>query len=761
MDTLRYKIKINGIVQGVGFRPFVFRLAHENNLTGFVNNSKDGVVVEIEGSSENITNFQTKLFSQTPSQASILDLSKKQMPPQGDKKFIIKKSSTHEKPDVFISPDIAICDDCLSDTFDPKNRRYLYPFTNCTNCGPRYTILTQSPYDRPNTSMQPFQLCKKCLEEYNNPYDRRFHAQPNACSKCGPTLYLKTDNKIISKDVIKKTSELLLKGKIGAIQGIGGFHLAVDAKNDKAVSDLRKRKGRSHKPFALMAKNIEIICKYCNPSETEIKLLKNPIHPICLLHKKNSQGISDAIAPRNNYLGFMLPYTPLHYLLFEYGCEILVMTSGNYSEEPIAITVDDVEKRLNTIYDFILYHDRKIYQRCDDSIVKLLNNNPVVIRRSRGFVPHPVQLKDNMVTEILACGAELKNTFALSRQNFVFFSQHIGNLDNPVTFDFYDQSISHLSRLLDIKPQIIAHDLHPEYLSTKWAHKQKNIRKIGIQHHHAHFASVLAEHNITEPVIGLILDGTGYGLDGSIWGGEIFIGNLKKMDRIAWLEPVLMPGGTQAVQEPWRMAVSYLYHTFGNDLKKLDIPFLKTSTNNIDFILQLLDKKINCPATSSCGRLFDAVSSILGICHINTFEAQAAIELEMACEMNDENRYINIFNDTPVSGQLSVKPLIKAIVNDIQEKTKTSKIAVKFHLSLADLFIQTIQTISKQTKINKVALSGGVFQNKIFFTYLANKLKKSHIIVYSNQIIPANDGGIALGQLALANAILKSEQVPR
>ncbi len=627
----RQRIRVNGIVQGVGFRPFVFKLASQLNLAGFVGNDSEGVIIEIEGPGKSLDAFGRRLHDDAPPLSSIVRFHIEEIDVQGETGFSIRESRREPTTSTLISPDVAVCDDCLRELFDSKDRRYRYPFINCTNCGPRYTIVEQIPYDRPLTSMKRFPLCPECDREYNDPSDRRFHAQPNACPACGPRLFL-YDNKgmVDSADPLREAVSRLRDGKIVAIRGVGGFHLAVDAHDESAIERLRLRKGRAEKPFALMAPDVESILKYCLVTDEEEKLLTHYRRPIVLLEKNDKCRLPDSIAPHNRYLGFMLPYSPHQHLLIRDNFDSLVMTSANLSEEPIAIGNDEAIARLKDIADYFLLHDREILQRCDDSIATVTNGYTHVIRRARGFVPAPVFIKRETSRSILACGGELKNTIALSRGNQVFLSQHIGDLDNPAAFNFFENSIEHLGRILEITPEAIAHDLHPEYLSTKWAVRQ-TLPVVGIQHHHAHLVSVMADNGVTEPTIGIILDGTGYGTDGTIWGGEVLIGDAGGFERHAWLEPVAMPGGTAAIMQPWRMAMSYLYHTYGSDFVDLGLPPCgKSDRKTLDMIVQMIDKEINSPMTSSCGRLFDGVSAMLGIRHEVNYEAQAAIELEMA-----------------------------------------------------------------------------------------------------------------------------------
>lgn len=756
MVLRREKIRVNGIVQGVGFRPFVYRLAKECQLGGYVNNNSDGVLIEVEGTSESLAQFHRRFREEAPPLSRIVDLTVEEIAPQGEVSFSIIASRRDSRPSTFISPDVSVCADCLAELFDPTNRRYRYPFINCTNCGPRYTIVQRIPYDRPNTSMRVFPMCPACEQEYHDPANRRFHAQPNACPQCGPqvTLRDRTGKRMDTDDPIGAAVALLQQGKILAIRGLGGFHLAVDAHNDEAVQELRRRKGRAEKPFALMAPNLASVEKFCFVSSRERELLQQQTRPIVLLKKRSQHDLALSVAPGHRYWGFMLPYTPLHYLLLRDNFEALVMTSGNYSEEPIAIGNEEALERLAPLADHLLLHNREILQRCDDSIVRFAANTPRLIRRSRGYVPAPVFLVKPTCRRVLACGGELKNTIALSRGNAVFFSQHIGDLDNPAALEFFENSVTHLQKILEIKPELIAHDLHPEYLSTKWALQQERLRRRGVQHHHAHLVSVMSENSIEEKTIGLILDGTGYGTDGTIWGGEVLIGDARSFERFAWLQPVALPGGEAAIRQPWRMALSYLFAAFGDRLFDLSLPFLRHLRHEqIAVILQMIEKKVNSPLTSSCGRLFDAVAALLDIRREVNYEAQAAIELEMMADETDQKIYTGAIPAKSTSGPIAVVPLIQKLVEDIRARTPKEGVAVRFHRTLGELFVEAARHAREVTSINRVGLSGGVYQNVFFFTNVVRRLQEEGFEVLTHRQVPTNDGGLALGQVVIADAL--------
>ncbi len=753
MCIKREKIVISGIVQGVGFRPTVYRLAKELSLSGFVSNNACGVHIEIEGENSQLEKFHNRLQSAPPPLSKIKNYAVDIIPIRKDSKFEIQLSKHNTPPTALISPDIATCDDCLREMFDPNDRRYLYPFINCTNCGPRFTILKSIPYDRALTSMSSFPLCPQCQSEYDNPTDRRFHAQPNACAVCGPQLSLHDGTTIInSENMIADVIKYLQEGKIGAIKGIGGFHLAVDPSNIKATETLRVRKGRAEKPFALMAKDIQTIKKYCYLSEEEIELLTSYKRPIVLLKKKENCTLPENIAPHNQHLGLMLAYSPVHHLLLQSEFDCLVMTSANLSEEPIVIDNQEAIDRLTGIADFFLLHNREILKRCDDSIVRVLDNKTQIIRRSRGYVPLPNFINDKITHSVLAVGGELKNSIALSRDDTVFLSQYIGDLDNPKAYDFFEETISHFSKILEIKPNYIAYDMHPEYLSTKWA-KSQDLPSVAVQHHHAHMVSVMAENNYYDKAIGIILDGTGYGTDGTIWGGEVLVGDALSVERFSFLKQVRLPGGTAAIKEPWRMALAYLHATYRNDIPN-DLPFMRSlDKNKIDIVYQMIDKQINSPFTSSCGRLFDAVSALLNIRQTINYDAQAAIELEAIATTGA----VPTITPITINGTfIDTTELIRNIVNMILDNKPTADIALYFHYQLAEYFIAAAISAKEKYALNRVALSGGVYQNKIFYTQMLKRLQDENFSVLIHTELPTNDGGLALGQIIIADALINA-----
>ncbi len=774
----RRRIRLEGIVQGVGFRPFTHRIARECGIAGFVRNESGGVLIEAEGLAPELDHFLERLLSEHPPYARVVRHSENPLLPRGEEGFTIQRSAAGPAGAAFISPDLAVCPDCLAEMHDPAGRRYRYPFLNCTRCGPRYSIVRSLPYDRSRTSMAPFSMCAACRTEYDDPLDRRFHAQPTACPDCGPRLWLSGPDgqPIPDPDPVAAVWRLLGAGKIVAVRGIGGFHLCVDAQNGEAVETLRQRKGRGRKPFALMARDLATIRSWCEAGAEEQALLESPARPIVLLRALESDESSVmepasagsavrprplpwAIAPGQKYHGFMLPYTPLHHLLLAGPLPVLVMTSGNLSEEPIAIGNEEALARLGGIADAFLLHDREILQRSDDSIIRMAAGAPMIMRRSRGYVPEPVLLARPLPEPLLAVGGELKNTIALARGSEIFLSQHIGELDNPEALAFFRHAIGHLQQLLRIEPQVIVHDLHPDYLSTQWALAQPAVRRIAVQHHHAHLASVLAEHRLEGPCIGIILDGTGYGSDGTIWGGEVLLGGASSFTREAWIEPVAMPGGAAAARDPWRMAISYLFKAFGRECLDLDLEVLHFQPRpELELLIEAMEKGVNSPLTSSCGRLFDAVAAIFGLCFVNTYEAEAAMALEMTAGPENGSRpplEELLGPDFQPRGPLRLGHYIRRLVQRTLEGCALSQRAQRFHLTLADIFFLAAADVRTRSGANRVVLSGGVFQNLLLYTRLRQLLEGEGFQVFTNRLVPVNDGGLALGQAAVAAAQLR------
>ncbi|HPZ08337.1 MAG TPA: carbamoyltransferase HypF [Candidatus Eremiobacteraeota bacterium] len=739
-------IKVQGIVQGVGFRPFIHKLAGDSKLSGYILNCPEGVLIEVEGEKENIESFYKDISLKEPPAARIIHSAIYYQTLKGFNEFTIKKSQRDGKNSIFISPDLAICSDCRRELSDPEDRRYNYPFINCTNCGPRYTIIKDIPYDRPFTTMKDFIMCPLCKKEYEDIEDRRYHAQPDCCSSCGPALSWYEGDLKETEGSLEKACEAIKGGKIIALKGLGGFHLVCDATRDEAVLLLRQRKHRPHKPFAVMFPDIDILANYVHITEEAIELLRGSISPIVMLKKKDRTDLSKEVAPGLSDIGSMIPYTPLHEILFKAGnFKALIMTSGNLQDEPIQIKNDECRETLKSIADGFLFHNRDIARRCDDSVVKILNKNFQIIRRARGYTPLPVRCEMTSPITILGCGAEFKNTFCIYKDDFAFLSPHIGDLHNFETLSYYEETIEHYCSLYDISPSVIAYDLHPSYLSTDYALKRKAKIKIPVQHHHAHFASCLAEHSIKDRSIGVIFDGTGYGTDGKIWGGEFFIGDSKEVERAGYIKYYPMPGGDMAAVEGYRMALSYLYAVFKEEIWSL--PWIEgQEEKKIRNIINLIKSNINCPETSSMGRLFDGMSALLDICHVASYEGQAAMELEnMVAEWVD-TCYPFLLEEEIIN----IDPLIYEVVTDIKKGIHKSIIAAKFHNTISMIVRDKCQKIRKLDNLNTVILSGGVFQNFCLSCKIQKILQEKGFNVYQNLKIPTNDGGISLGQVAVA-----------
>lgn len=739
-----YEIKVSGLVQGVGFRPFIYRIAHENGIFGWVENNLRGVVIHAEGSAAKIKNFIDDITLKAPPAAMInaVDLSPAQ--PQDHTAFIITKSSDNNQGVTEISPDIAVCRDCLDD-MKSQPHRVGYPFTNCTNCGPRFTIIKDLPYDRHKTTMDVFEMCPQCRSEYSDVLDRRFHAQPVACNHCGPEYALLLNGETIKgiKKILEKTASLLEEGKIIAVKGLGGFHLMCDATSEEAVATLRSRKLREGKPFAVMCRNLSTLEDYATLNETEREMVTSWRRPIVLVRHKKEPAPS--VCNGFHRMGAMLPYMPFHYQLFEKTTlPALVLTSGNLSDEPIILNNEEAANRLGKIADATLTYNRNIHNRTDDSVGFVAGGKPTLIRRSRGYAPSPIRTSLN-VDGIFAAGAELTNSFAVGREKLAILSQYIGDLKNYETYGFYEESVEKFFRLFRVEPKIAAIDLHPDYFSTNFG-KTLGIKTISIQHHHAHIASCMAEHGLDEPVIGVAFDGTGLGDDGNIWGGEFLVCDLQSYSRAAHFEYIPLPGGDQVTKEPWRTAVSYLRHTFGDAFKELPVGFLKNiPESKVNLIGEMLEKKINTPLSSACGRLFDAVSALINLCPVSTFHAEAPMRLESIADTSIKESYS--FEGDKI---LSFKKMIREILEDLGKRLPLPVISAKFHNTMTTVIVTTAEKIRQEKGIEKVVLSGGSFQNAILLDTAVGQLEKSGFQVFTHHNIPSNDGGIALGQLVIA-----------
>ncbi len=794
MNLSARHITVTGVVQGVGFRPFVYRLAHAHGLTGWVLNHSGGVEIAVEGTDEALTAFVRDLEAQAPPLARIAHIQVADVTPAGYTAFEIRHSVAEEGRYQLISPDIATCSDCLRELLDPADRRYRYPFTNCTNCGPRFTIIADIPYDRPLTTMRDFVMCPQCQAEYDNPLDRRFHAQPNACPVCGPHVWLEAsshltphasritphESRIASGDeAIRATGRILREGGIVAIKGLGGFHLACDATNEHAVRALRERKRRPDKPLAVMMATLDEIGQHCHVSTEEERLLTSPECPIVLLRWKSESNVSRLVAPRHRYLGGMLPYTPLHHILLRDVGRPLVMTSGNLSEEPIARDNDEALRRLSHLADYFLLHNRDIYARYDDSVWFVPLSTPQPIRRARGYAPFPILLPFK-VRPVLACGPELKNTFCLTKDTYAFVSQHIGDMENLETLEHFEDTIALYRRLFRIEPEIVAHDLHPDYLATKWAKqearggkqeagsrkqeaggkKQEDIVHPAscilnlascilhpVQHHHAHIAACLADNGWQPedgPVIGVAWDGTGYGSDGHIWGGEFLVADYRGFRRVGQLEYLPMPGGEAAIHNPYRLTIGYLYALTG----RLSAWDTGASAEEVQIIRQQVDRHLNCPYTSAGGRLFDAVAALLGVCTRVSYEGQAAIELEMQAEEGEPGAAYPFDVDGSV---IRLRPLFEALLADREHGATVAEMAWRFHVTVAEMIQALCERIATETELRTVALSGGCFQNRLLLALTVPRLETAGLRVLLHRQVPCNDGGVSLGQAVVAH----------
>jgi hydrogenase maturation protein HypF len=756
----RRAIAISGTVQGVGFRPFVYGLASQLELCGFVRNQTDGVRIEVEGDRSRLDQFLLQLSANKPPLARIERVSWEPRPPLGDSRFRIETSAGGATGPVIIPPDIATCDDCLRELFDPHDRRYRYPFLNCTNCGPRLTIVESAPYDRERTTMSAFTMCPACCAEHENPKDRRFHAQPIACPACGPRLALRdgAGKPLEGGDALARFADALRGGGVGALKGLGGYHLACDATNDAAVAGLRRRKQREEKPFAVMVTDLDSARALCDIDEAERDLLCSPRRPIVLLRKRMGSPLGPGIAPGNPRLGLMLPYTPLHHLLLrEMGGRPLVMTSGNRCDEPIAVGEPEVYERLAGIADVYLTHDRPIHMRCDDSVTRVVGGIESPLRRSRGYAPQPVRLPLHCLTQGLAVGGQLKATFGVARDDQAILSHHLGDLDNYEAYRAFERDVALFEQTFDVRPTWIAHDLHPDYASTHYALRRagrENLKTIAVQHHHAHMASCMAEHGLTCPVIGVCFDGTGFGTDGAVWGGEFLVGDLEGFRRAAHLRYVLMPGGEKAVREPWRMALAHAH-----DSGAQSTPFLhRVDAASARTAHRMIERRFNAPPTSSVGRLFDAVASLVGLRDHVTFEGQAAMELEwLATGVLQDGAYAF---DIAAPGEgtageeaalvVDTRPLIRDVVRDVGRGVAAASIARRFHTTVVEIIVAACIKLRAQTGLSQVVLSGGVFMNALLLCETEHELNAASFLALRHRTVPANDGGLSLGQLAVA-----------
>jgi hydrogenase maturation protein HypF len=752
-QRIRTAVRVEGIVQGVGFRPFVYSLATSLGLGGLVGNDVDGVFAEVEGPPAAVATFLRSLAREAPPLARIERITTTAMPPDGTASFAITPSEAGRERRTLVSADTATCADCLAEMSDPGDRRFGYAFTNCTNCGPRFTIIRDVPYDRALTTMAGFAMCGRCAAEYHDPADRRFHAQPTCCPACGPALSLRDRaGTELSGQPLAAAADLLRQGRVLAVKGLGGYHLAVDATSEAAAATLRERKVREDKPFAVMVADVAAARRLCEADEAAAALLASGRRPIVLLPRRPGSGVAAAVAPGNRQLGVMLPYTPLHHLLLADVARPVVLTSGNRSDEPIVYRDDEAAERLGGIADAFLTHDRAIEVRTDDSVTRAFRGRETVIRRSRGYVPEPLRVRAGFPRPVLACGAELKNTFCLAKGNHAFVSHHVGDLENAETLRSFTEGIRHFRRLFDIAPEVVAHDLHPEYLSTKYAMElgDKGAELVGVQHHHAHIASCLADNGADGPVIGVAFDGTGYGADGTIWGGEFLIADLAGFERAAHLVPVPMPGGAAAIRQPWRMAAAYLAAAFTTGPPD-GLAVTRRNQGNWPHVLTMAQRGINSPVTSSAGRLFDAVAAILGVRDSISYEGQAAVELEQLADPAERGAY-----RATATGQapllLAGADLVRAVAEDLAAGTGRGVIAARFHNGVAGLITDVCLRLRERHGLSTVALSGGVFQNLLLLHAVVGRLEDLGFAVLTHSRVPCNDGGISLGQAVVAAA---------
>lgn len=761
---VRRRLLVRGIVHGVGFRPYVYILARRMGLAGFVMNTPRGVLIEIEGDADAVQSFEYRLPRDGPPLMRIDAIEPANLPFANDRDFAILESACGGNALPCVPADIAACGACLEEIVDPSNRRFEYPFTNCTNCGPRYSIILDLPYDRARTTMATFPMCDACASEYENPADRRFHAQANACPTCGPTISLADacGNHLPingTKAILDTVANLLESGGIVAWKGLGGYQLICDARNDATVQELRRRKHRNDKAFAVMVQDGATAELFCDVSHEEHLLLAGAHKPIVLLPKKTEPHLAPGVAPGTGLLGIMLPYTPMHALLFrslgrKFGTgNALVVTSGNLSEEPISIDQQEAQSRLQNVADLFVHHNRPIHTRVDDSVARIWRGRELLVRRARGYAPSSFRLSPTR-SQILACGAQQKNTLCLVKDGYAILSQHIGELENYETLVFFEQTLTRMKRLFEIEPEVVVYDLHPGYLSTQFAQALSIPRKLGVQHHHAHIASCIAEHHLTGSVIGVAWDGTGFGLDQTIWGGEFLIADLIGFERFAHFSAIPLAGGDTAIREPWRAARAYLFDTFGDNIPPALTPD-NVPTTAVSMLDIMLAKNIQTVQTSSCGRLFDAVASILGLHHVVSFEGQAAIALEQIADTTDTAYDFAVQGRNPC--QVDMRPMIHQIANDLRRKQPVSRIAGRFHNTMVAVIADVCVRMRDATGLTRVCLGGGCFQNALLLEGSVRALQSAAFDVFFPQQVPCNDGGISLGQAAISTELLQKE----
>jgi len=767
----RREVRVQGIVQGVGFRPFVYTLAGQYGLSGVVRNDAEGVYIEAEGESEALEQFVQEISTGAPPLAVVEMVSSRSLAVRGGHGFRIEESRDGSQRHTLVSPDVATCEACLQEVFNPADRRYRYPFINCTHCGPRFTITRAVPYDRAVTTMSGFPLCSDCRAEYDDPTNRRFHAQPNACPVCGPQVRLLAvaggvvGDESAGDDAIRGAVALLRAGSIVALKGLGGYHLACNPFDPAAVRALRARKVRQDKPFALMARDLAQVRSLCRVNAVEEALLTSAARPIVLLPRREDAGLAEEVAPRQRTLGVMLAYTPLHHLLLHDVGAPLVMTSGNRCDEPIAFRDEEALEQLGQITNWFLVHDRPIHVRCDDSVVRVERRQTYPLRRSRGYAPAPLALSRPFAHHLLACGGELKNTFCLGREKHAFLSHHIGDLENYETLRSFREGIAHFCQLFGVHPELVAYDLHPGYLSTQYAHEREEagMETVGVQHHHAHIAACLADNQrpVDQRVVGVALDGTGYGTDGTIWGGEFLEGSVADgFARHGHLAYAPLPGGEAAIREPWRAAIAHLLAVFGEE-ETLQLPLdavRQAGERNVRLIARLVQQHLNTPLTSSAGRLFDAVAALVSVPGSvrTSYEGQAAIELEMVAQGRTAQSYPFSLNENGDMWVIETSEVIAGVVADLIAAVPASRISARFHRTVAEMVLNGCRRLRDSGGPAAVALSGGCFQNSLLLNQAVDLLEDQGFTVYLHHRVPANDGGLALGQAVLADSVIRA-----
>jgi hydrogenase maturation protein HypF len=748
-------IEIRGVVQGVGFRPWIYRLAAAQGLSGHVRNDATGVTIEAFGPEQAIDEFMRGL-DEPPDAAAVGEVRSWAIPAEAGDGFAIVHSEPTAELRVSIPPDLTTCPDCLAEIFDPANRRYRYPFTNCTKCGPRFTITRDVPYDRPATTMAPFRMCEACEREYHDVADRRFHAQPNACPMCGPTLEVRAaDGRTIHADPLAAVSDALLSGHVVAIKGVGGFHLACDATSARAVQRLRARKQRDEKPFAVMVIDVARAGEIAVLSETERRLLQSVERPIVLAMQRAGNGLAEEVAPNNPLVGVMLPYTPLHHLLMRDVGRPLVMTSANLSEEPLAYRNVDALQRLSGIADLFLMHDREIETRCDDSVARVIAGRPVVLRRSRGYVPKSVAVSPTFAAPVLACGGHLKNTFCIGLGDVAYLGPHIGDLENLETYRSFEESVARMERFLRVRPAVIAHDLHPEYMSTRYALARPEQVKVAVQHHHAHAVSAMAEHRLPGPAIAVVYDGTGYGTDGTAWGGEVLVARRETFDRVATLRPVALAGADAAIRQPWRIALALVEDAFDGQAPLDDLPlFSVVRPGDVTVVRQMLATQFRSPVAHGAGRYFDGVGSLVLARPDSRYEGQIALQWNVAADPAEERTYGYDIDWRQSPWQIDLRPMIRDLVRDLLHGVAPSTISGRFHNTLTAATAVVVRRMGREHDVLPVVLSGGCFQNARLAERLANDLAAS-FSVFLHHDVPPGDGGLALGQAVVAAAVAR------